>query len=80
MSTVSVLTINVLKKYILFQTIFLKEGSQIPNVVLYEDNSDNLVNIRELFAGKKGLLIGIPGFVFQKYYSTVTNLQNFRVK
>jgi peroxiredoxin 5 len=41
----------------------LIEGSQIPDVTLFEDNPGNLVKIRDLFAGKKGLLIGVPGFV-----------------
>ena len=41
----------------------LLEGSQIPDVFLQENDPGNLVNIRDLFAGKKGLLIGVPGFV-----------------
>ena len=40
---------------------FKKEGTQLPDVTLQEDNPGKTVKIRELFAGKKGVLLGVPG-------------------
>ena len=59
----------VLKRRLSFKLLTtLIEGSQIPDVTLFEDNPGNLVKIRDLFAGKKGLLIGVPGFVVFYYF------------
>ncbi len=38
-----------------------KVGSKLPAGELYEDSPANKVNINDLFAGKKGILIGVPG-------------------
>ena len=37
------------------------EGDRLPNCVLYEDSPANQVNVHDLFAGKKGILLGVPG-------------------
>jgi 2-Cys peroxiredoxin 5 len=39
----------------------LKEGTKLPNSVLFEDNPGNKVNVHDLFAGKKGIILGVPG-------------------
>ena len=58
----------VLKRRLSFKLITsLIEGSQIPDVTLCENDPGNLVKIRDLFAGKKGLLIGVPGLVHLFY-------------
>lgn len=33
----------------------------MPNTVLYEDSPANKVNVHDLFSGKKGILLGVPG-------------------
>ncbi|KAL6755646.1 peroxiredoxin type II [Haematococcus lacustris] len=38
-----------------------KVGTQLPDVVLYEGDAQTKVNLRELFAGKKGVLFAVPG-------------------
>ena len=50
----------------------MKEGSQLPDSTLFEDNPGKQVKIRELFAGKKGLLVGVPGLVF--FYIYIFNI------
>jgi len=39
----------------------MKVGDKLPNVNVFEGTPKNPVNMAELFAGKKGILIGIPG-------------------
>lgn len=36
-------------------------GSKLPAGELFEDSPATKVNVHELFAGKKGILIGVPG-------------------
>ena len=56
----------------MFYFFFLKEGSQLPDSTLFEDNPGKQFKIRELFAGKKGLLVGVPGLVF--FYIYIFNI------
>ena len=51
-------------------TLCLQVGGPIPPNLVYEGSPDNLVNIQEIFAGKKGVLIGVPG-AFTPYCSEV---------
>ncbi len=53
--------------FILNKWFIFKEGTQLPDSTLFEDNPGKQVKIRELFAGKKGLLVGVPGLVFFIY-------------
>jgi 2-Cys peroxiredoxin 5 len=39
----------------------LKVGSKLPAGDLWENNPGEKVSVHELFAGKKGILIGVPG-------------------
>ncbi|CAF1006543.1 unnamed protein product [Rotaria sp. Silwood1] len=39
----------------------IKEGATLPNHTLYENEPKNKVNITDVFAGKKGILFGVPG-------------------
>jgi len=41
--------------------IFVQVGDSLPSVELHEGNPKTKVNIRELFAGKKGVLFAVPG-------------------
>eukprot|EP01025_Chloroclados_australasicus_P043948 TRINITY_DN4724_c1_g1_i2.p1 TRINITY_DN4724_c1_g1~~TRINITY_DN4724_c1_g1_i2.p1 ORF type:complete len:163 (+),score=29.04 TRINITY_DN4724_c1_g1_i2:164-652(+) len=36
-------------------------GDQLPDATLWENNPDGAVKIRELFAGKKGVIFAVPG-------------------
>lgn len=36
-------------------------GDPLPSVEVYDGEAANKVNIRDLFAGKKGILFGVPG-------------------
>jgi len=36
-------------------------GTRLPDVEVYENNPGNKLKITDLFAGKKGILIGVPG-------------------
>eukprot|EP00884_Botryococcus_braunii_P015651 jgi/Botrbrau1/276/Bobra.0022s0245.1 len=38
-----------------------KVGDELPDVVLYKGTPGNEVKIRELFAGKKGVIFAVPG-------------------
>ncbi|CAF1069510.1 unnamed protein product [Rotaria sordida] len=39
----------------------IKEGATLPNHTLFENEPKNKVNITDVFAGKKGILFGVPG-------------------
>ncbi len=39
----------------------LKQGSQLPNSILYENTPATKVNVHDLFKGKKGILFAVPG-------------------
>jgi hypothetical protein len=49
----------------------LKEGTKLPNSVLFENTPGNKVNVHDLFNGKKGILLGVPG-AFTPTCSNVT--------
>ncbi|KAK9828741.1 hypothetical protein WJX72_001860 [[Myrmecia] bisecta] len=51
-------------------------GRPLPDVVLYKDTPDNPVRVRDLFAGKKGVLFGIPGAFTPR--CTKTHVPHFR--
>ncbi|CAD7695773.1 unnamed protein product [Ostreobium quekettii] len=38
-----------------------KVGDELPDSTLYEGSPGGAVKIRELFAGKKGVIVGVPG-------------------
>lgn len=47
---------------IFWKTCFIiKVGSKLPAGELFENSPASKVDIHELFAGKKGILIGVPG-------------------
>jgi peroxiredoxin 5 len=39
----------------------VEKGDELPDLVLFEDSPGNPVKLREVFAGKKGVLFGVPG-------------------
>ncbi|XP_064399856.1 peroxiredoxin-5, mitochondrial-like [Halichondria panicea] len=39
----------------------IKVGDELPSVECHEDSPANKVNMRELFAGKRGVLFAVPG-------------------
>lgn len=41
--------------------VLFKVGDPLPSVELAEGNPGTKVNIKELFAGKKGILFAVPG-------------------
>ncbi len=46
----------------IFEILFIiKVGSKLPAAELFEDSPANKVNIQDIFANKKGILIGVPG-------------------
>ncbi|CAF0729514.1 unnamed protein product [Adineta ricciae] len=49
------------KAVFLFGSGVIKEGATLPNHTLFENEPKNKVNTKDLFAGKKGLLFGVPG-------------------
>ena len=51
------LSSSILKRYL----SSIKEGTKLPNSVLYENTPANKVSVHDLFAGKKGIIIGVPG-------------------
>ena len=48
----------------------MQVGDPLPSVDVHEGNPDNALNVKELFAGKKGVLFGVPG-AFTPYCSKV---------
>jgi len=52
---------NLIRNFNYLHYLKKKEGTQLPDLTLYEDNPGKKVQVRELFAGKKGILIGVPG-------------------
>jgi len=45
----------------LFGSSPIKEGATLPSHVLFENDPKTKVNVKDLFAGKKGILFGVPG-------------------
>ena len=41
--------------------MLIKVGDNLPKVSLFEGNPDGKIELQELFAGKKGILFGVPG-------------------
>lgn len=39
----------------------IQVGDTLPSVLLQEGNPKTTVNVKELFAGKKGILFAVPG-------------------
>ena len=39
----------------------MQAGDALPDVTLFENSPGEKVNLRDLFAGKKGILFGVPG-------------------
>ena len=39
----------------------IKAGDKLPAVTLFEGTPDGKIELQELFAGKKGILFGVPG-------------------
>ncbi|KAK9915561.1 hypothetical protein WJX75_000783 [Coccomyxa subellipsoidea] len=39
----------------------IKVGDQLPDATVYEGSPKDAVKVRDLFAGKKGILFGVPG-------------------
>ena len=39
----------------------IQVGDTLPSVLLQEGNPKTTVNVRDLFAGKKGILFAVPG-------------------
>lgn len=43
------------------RTMAAKVGDKLPKVTLYENAPDNKVELHDVYAGKKGILVGVPG-------------------
>ena len=39
----------------------IKLGEKIPSVLLYENDTENKINVKELVSKKKAIIFGIPG-------------------
>lgn len=52
----------------------MQVGDTLPSVLLQEGNPKTTVNVKELFAGKKGILFGVPG-AFTPGCSKVQHIQ-----
>ena len=64
----------------------LQVGDRLPDINVYEKTPGNAVNVRELFAGKKGILFGVPGaflpgcsLVGTQHLPSPLSLQNLNV-
>jgi hypothetical protein len=42
-------------------SLALQVGDQLPDATVYEGSPKDAVKVRDLFAGKKGILFGVPG-------------------
>ena len=52
--------------------VYQQVGDTLPSIEVQE-GPDNTVNVKELFAGKKGVLFGVPG-AFTPYCTKVIRL------
>ncbi|CAF3093426.1 unnamed protein product [Rotaria socialis] len=60
-ATTAVRSFHATKPLFLASNSAIKEGATLPKHTLFENEPKNKVNIEDVFAGKKGILFGVPG-------------------